>query len=226
MHILNLEIFISRRLDNLGILVRGAGPNGVDAPGLVVLVPGSAGAFPDGVFDPFLGVLVEGVGDGLAGDPGFDVVALHLFDDLDGVFCDCEEGAGDGAVLDGPGWANEHEPVGHVRAGEAEVAFGFVFPFFVEVDAVAADDGEAWAVGYVEAGGADNGVDFAFDAVCADDAGFGDLVYGGEVYVDVWLLDGFHVRVARGYAAACKNVSSGAFPSRVYATYSQPQISE
>jgi hypothetical protein len=51
---------------------------------------------------PFLRVLVEAVSDVLFGDPGFDVVALHLFDDLDGVFGDFEERAGYGAVFDGP----------------------------------------------------------------------------------------------------------------------------
>jgi len=55
------------------------------------------------VLDPFLGVDVEFLGDILPGNPGFDVLALHLFDDLNGVVGDLEERSGDTAVFDGPG---------------------------------------------------------------------------------------------------------------------------
>ena len=44
--------------------------------------------------------------------------------------------------------------------------------------------------------------DFALYAVGADDAVFGDFGHGREVHIYVWLLDGFHVWVAWGDAAA------------------------
>ena len=74
----------------------------VDTTCLVIAVPGSAVALPDCVLDPFLGVLIEAVCDVLARYPGFDVVALHLLDDLDTVLADAEQRASHGAVLNRP----------------------------------------------------------------------------------------------------------------------------
>jgi hypothetical protein len=103
MHILDVEVLIARACNDFRILIGGTGPDGVDAARVVVLVPGATFAFPDGVLDPFLGVLVEAVCYLLPGHPGFDVVALHFLDDLNGVLCYAEEGAGYGAVFYGPG---------------------------------------------------------------------------------------------------------------------------
>jgi hypothetical protein len=55
------------------------------------------------MLDPFLRVLVETVRDVLFRNPRFDVVALHLLNDLNGVFRDFGEWSGDGAVLYRPG---------------------------------------------------------------------------------------------------------------------------
>jgi hypothetical protein len=55
------------------------------------------------MLDPFLCVLVEAVCDVLFRNPRFDVVALHLLDDLNGVFRDFGEWSSDGAILYRPG---------------------------------------------------------------------------------------------------------------------------
>jgi hypothetical protein len=82
----------------------------VDAAGFVVLVPAAARVFPDGVFDPFLRVVVSEawarercdnrlfcsyldvfvklVCDVLSWGPAAEVLVLHLFDPLNGVFGD------------------------------------------------------------------------------------------------------------------------------------------
>jgi hypothetical protein len=79
------------------------GEQTIDAPGLIVLVPRSTIRLPNGVLVPFLSVLVEAVGDILLRNPRFDVVALHLFDDLNSIFGDFEEWASYGTVLYRPG---------------------------------------------------------------------------------------------------------------------------
>jgi hypothetical protein len=67
----------------------------IDATGIVVSVPGSAVTLPDCVLDPLLYMFVETVGNVLAWDPGFDVVALHLLDHLNGVLADAKKWASD-----------------------------------------------------------------------------------------------------------------------------------
>lgn len=80
--ILDFKVLVSGGADGLDVVQAGAGPDGVDAPGLVVLVPAAAVVNPDGVADPFLAVLVEGVGDVLLGRQRRNVLALDLLDDL------------------------------------------------------------------------------------------------------------------------------------------------
>lgn len=150
----NLIILEARTGDDLLVMQRGARPDGVDAAGLVVLVPGPTLVLPDGVGDELLAVGVEEVGHGLLGRERADVLALHFADHLDGVVGDGAEGAHDGAVLDGPRRADEGEEVGEFGDREPEVGFWADFPFLGEVFAVHADDGEAGAVGDVEACGA------------------------------------------------------------------------
>lgn len=57
----------------------------IDTAGVVILVPGPAFALPDGMFDELLSVFVEAVGYVLSWNPRFDVIALHLLDDLNSV---------------------------------------------------------------------------------------------------------------------------------------------
>lgn len=59
----------------------------VDTAGVVVAVPGSAVGFPHCVFDPLLCMLVKAVCNVLLWHPRFDVIALHLLDYLDSIFC-------------------------------------------------------------------------------------------------------------------------------------------
>lgn len=47
-------------------------------------------------------MFVEAICDVLTRDPGFDVVALHLLDDLDTILADTEQGTSHRSVLDGP----------------------------------------------------------------------------------------------------------------------------
>ena len=162
--------------------------------------------------NPFLTVFVEIVCDALLGGPGVDVFALHFLDALDCVQGDGVEGAHDAAVLDGPVGADEGEKVGEVGDSETEITlkdrglaylemesmnveieiwltFRTDLPFICEFHAVLADDGEARTIRNIEAGCADDGVAFSFDAVAADDAFLSDGLDGGEVNVDVLFLD-------------------------------------
>lgn len=211
--------------NRLHVVQTTTGPNGIHATRLIVLVPRATLLLPDRMGDEFLTVRVEGVGDAQFGVEGLEALALHFADRLQGVGGDAPEGAHDRAVFHRPGGADVGDEVGEVGYGEAEVGFWADFPFGCEVGVVQADDGEAGAVGDVEAGGADDGVwvrglvvslawggevgdegmvrtDFALYAVGTDDAVFGDLGHGREVHVYIWLLDGFHVGVTRGDAAA------------------------
>jgi hypothetical protein len=154
------------------------------------------------MLNPLLRMLVEAIGNILFRHPRFDMVALHLLDDLNSIFSDTEKWSSHGTVLDWPCWANEHDPVRHVRTSQAKVRFWLVLPLLVEVDAIPADYREAWLVCNVKAGCADDCVDFAVLAIVADDASLVDLIHCCEVYVDVLLLDGVHVWVARRDAAA------------------------
>ena len=122
------------------------------------------------------------------------------------------EGTHDAAVFDGPVGADEGEKVGEVGDSETEITlkdrglaylemesmnveieiwltFRTDLPFICELYAVLADDGEARTIRNIEAGCADDGVAFSFDAVAAYDAFLGDGLHGGEVDVDVFFLN-------------------------------------
>ena len=68
--------------------------------------------------------------------------------------------------------AEEHEVIREIGDGHGEVGFdgGGVGPEIRQVDAAFSEEFEAWAVGGVEAGGADDGVDLVVGAVGSDEA--------------------------------------------------------
>lgn len=66
----------------------------VDSAGLVVAVPRPTIALPNSVLDPLLRVLVKAIGDILLGYPRFDVVTLHLLDDLNAVLGHAQQRSG------------------------------------------------------------------------------------------------------------------------------------
>lgn len=107
----DVEILVARRLDRFHVVQRTARPHGVDAPGLVVLVPRAAFLDPHGVADPFLAVFVEGVCDVLLGGNRADVLRLEFLDDLDCVEGDGVEGAHHAAIFDRPVGPNERKKV-------------------------------------------------------------------------------------------------------------------
>jgi len=149
--ICNLIVLITRRLDDFLVMERRTGPDGVDSACIVVSIPTSTVLCPDCMLDELLTVLVEEVGNVLLGSDRFDVLALHLLDELDGVLGDCAEGAHDGAVFDRPGRADVGDEIGEFGDRDAEVRFWADLPLFSEVFTVLADDGKAWAIRHIEA---------------------------------------------------------------------------
>ena len=83
-----MEVLISWSLDDLLIVHGRARPNCIDSVSLVVLVPGPTVFLPDSMLDPLLDMVVEEVGLLLVRHPAFNVLVLHLLDDLDGVVGD------------------------------------------------------------------------------------------------------------------------------------------
>lgn len=162
------------------------------------------------------------------------MVALHFFDDLCSVLRDAEEWAGYGAVFDGPEtkyqykeWredergkdrgereldvprrSNKHDKIRHIRHRQTKITLRLILPFLIQIHAVFPNYREARLIRYIKPGRADNGVNFAMLAVVPDHACFVDGVDGGEVNVYIGLLDGFHVGVAGGDAAACKRLEN------------------
>lgn len=187
--ILDLKVLVSRRANGLDIMQRAAGPDGVDAPGLVVLIPGAALVDPDGVADPLLAVLIERIRDVLLRRQGSNVLALDLLDDLQRVVAHVHQRAHDRPVLHRPVGPDERQEVGEVRHREPQVPLRAHLPFVGQVDAVLPDNREPGPVGYVEARRAHDRVDLDACAVFADHARFVDLDDLGEVDVHVGFLD-------------------------------------
>lgn len=182
---------------------RAAGPNGIDAPRLIILVPAATGIRKNGTGEVVIHMPGERADDVLLRMQRPHILALQLADDMQRVPRGGVEAAERRSVLHRRRRAALHHEVGHVGHGEAEVrARRLIAPQGGERDAVLADDGEARPEGHVEARGADDRVRFAQDAVAADDAVGHDLGDGREVDADVWLLDGVEVAFSRRDASA------------------------
>lgn len=110
--VLDLIVLPTGVLDGVHIMQRTARPDSVHPARFVVLVPRPTLLFPHRVGDELLTVGVEGVGDVLARVEGFEALALHFGDGLEGVGGDAAEGAHDRAVFDGPGGADVGDEVG------------------------------------------------------------------------------------------------------------------
>jgi hypothetical protein len=115
------------------------------------------------------------------------VLALKLLDGLDDVaddgFEDNEQGAAAGCGVG----AADYEVVREAGDRVREVGAGGAFPAGGEGGAVAAGDGEAGDVAGVEAGCAEDGVDFGFEAV------------GGDDGLWIWLVSCFERRSGGAY---------------------------
>lgn len=189
-HVPDVKILIAHLSDRLNIMQTAPRPHRIHPPRLVILIPTPTLLRPDGMPHPLLTVLVELIRHLLPGGQTMHILALQLPDHLHRIQTDRMQGTHHGAVLHGPVGADEGEEIREVRDGEPHVPLRADLPFVREVDAAAADDGEAGPVGDVEARRADDGVDFSVDAVAAGDARGRDQVDGGEVDVDVGFLDG------------------------------------
>jgi hypothetical protein len=81
--VFDFEIFIARLSDRFDVVQTSTGPEGIDAVGFGIFVPGAAVVGPDSVFHVDLDVLIEHVCDILFGLKGADHLVL-LSDELVG----------------------------------------------------------------------------------------------------------------------------------------------
>lgn len=188
--IFDLKVLVARHFDGLDVVQATAGPDGVDAAGLVVLVPGATVVDPDGVPDPLLAVLVERVRDVLLRRQRRNVLALDLLDDLQRVHADLHQRAHHATVLHRPVGPDERQEVGEVRDRQPQVPFRADLPFLRQLDSVLPHDREAWTVRHVEARRTNNRVDFHACAVFANHARLVNLHDFCEVDIDVVFLYG------------------------------------
>ena len=150
-------------------------------------------------------MLTEAISDVLTRHPRLDVITLHLSN----VWMLYSQTLSKGPVTDPfstglfypsvlipevprsclPSRSDKHYPIWHIRAAKARVRLGLFLPLLVKIDAVFANDREARLVFDVEAGSADNGVDFAFDAITADHTVLDYLFDRCEVHIHILFLD-------------------------------------
>ncbi len=99
---------------------------------------------------------------------------------------------------------DEEEEVWEVLRRDAEVADGKVAKLVVDLCVVAAVDFEVRCEGGVEAGGADDDVDFVFIAVFVDDAGLSEFCDGFGDDGHVFGEEGLQIAAAGGHSAAAE----------------------
>ena len=103
--------------------------------------------------------------------------------------------SGHAYILDRPIGSDECDEIREFGNSQPEVALRADLPLVRKICAVLSNDREARSIADVEASGAYNGVDLAFDAVLAHNAVLGDFVDRREMDVHVGLLDCRHVGV-------------------------------
>jgi hypothetical protein len=139
---------------------------------------------------------IERICDMLLRNPGLDVLALHLFDEFNSVFGDCQKRAHNASVLDRPSWSDEDDEIRHIGAAKAKVALRRILPFLSQIDTILANDWESGSVCYIEACSAYDSVDLPFSAIFPHYTFLRDELDGCEMHIYVVFLDGFHIRVS------------------------------
>jgi len=140
----------------------------------------------------------------LLGAETVDVVALVSVDALEHPVCLGLDGGQHGPVADRAVRAEEDEVVGDLGGSKTEVGLGFFGPCVLQVHARGTNDGEARLEGGVEAGGADEDVDWVFVAVITEAALLGDLFDLAVDDGDVFFGEGFEVSDTWCEAAAAE----------------------
>ena len=166
------------------------------------LVPAPALGAEDGAAEEGVAItrkVLDALGTGLDGG---EVLAAELAERLPDVAGDGLDDDDEVAVADAGVWAEGLEEIGEAVRAHREVGFWPGVVAGLQRLAVAADNRDAAAVGGVEAGGADDGVDGAVGAVAGDDAGGGEVGDCGGDDDDVGGGQGFEVAWPRGEAAA------------------------
>ena len=115
MEIIDIVVLVAWLEDRFSVMQAGSGPQRCDTIRLVVLEPAPAILRPHCPLDPLLNVLVELAGHVGTRDQAFNLVSLHLVEDVDDVVAVCRERSHDRAVMDWICRTHEGVKIGHLR---------------------------------------------------------------------------------------------------------------